>query len=74
MEIHSIDLPLWKLKKQMCDIGHRIWMRGYCGGNEGNHSIRISDDRVLCTPTNQSKGFLEPEDLCIVDMDGNQVE
>lgn len=74
MEVHSIDLPLWKLKKQMCDIGHRIWLRGYCGGNEGNHSIRISEDRVLCTPTNQSKGFLEPEDLCIVDMDGNQVE
>jgi len=74
MEIHSIDLPIWKLKKQMCDIGHRIWLRGYCGGNEGNHSIRISDDRVLCTPTNQSKGFLEPEDLCIVDMDGTQVE
>ncbi len=74
MEVHSIDLPLWKLKKQMCDIGHRIWLRGYCGGNEGNHSIRISEDRVLCTPTNQSKGFLEPEDLCIVDMEGNQVE
>jgi L-fuculose-phosphate aldolase len=74
MEVHSIDLPLWKLKKQVCDIGHRIWLRGYCGGNEGNHSVRISDDRVLCTPTNQSKGFLEPEDLCLVDMDGKQVD
>ena len=74
MELHSIDLPVWKLRKQMCDIGHRIWQRGYCAGNEGNHSLRISDERVLCTPTGLSKGFLEPEDLCIVDMDGTQVE
>lgn len=74
MESHTIDLPLWKLKRQMCDIGHRIWMRGYCGGNEGNHSIRISDNRVLCTPTNISKGFMEPDDLCVVDMEGNMTE
>jgi L-fuculose-phosphate aldolase len=69
-----MDQPLWQLKKLMCDIGHRIWMRAYCGGNEGNHSVRIADDRVLCTPTGISKGFMTPDDLCIVDMEGNQVE
>ncbi len=65
---------LWKLKKEMADIGHRIWQRGFCAGNEGNHSVRISDDRVLCTPTGISKGFLKPEDMCLVDMDGEMVE
>lgn len=69
-----MNTPLWQVKKEMCDIGHRIWQRGYCAGNEGNHSVRISEDRVVCTPTGISKGFLDPEDLCIVDMDGNQVE
>ncbi len=58
----------------MCEIGNRIWQRGYCAGNEGNHSVRIGENRVLCTPTGISKGFLEPADLCIVDMDGKQVE
>ena len=41
----------WKLKEQMCDIGRRIWIKGFCAGNEGNHSYRIGENRVLCTPT-----------------------
>lgn len=61
-------------KELMCDIGRRIWQKGFCAGNEGNHSIRISEDRVLCTPTMQSKGFLKPENICMVDMDGNHLE
>ncbi len=69
-----MNTPLWQLKKQMSEIGHRIWLKGFCAGNEGNHSVRISEDRVLCTPTGLSKGFLDPEEMCIVDMDGTQVE
>jgi L-fuculose-phosphate aldolase len=65
---------MWQLKKEMSEIGHRIWLKGFCAGNEGNHSVRISEDRVLCTPTGISKGFLDPDDMCIVDMDGKQVE
>src|SRR3954464_7947841 len=61
------------LKEQMCDIGRRIWQKGYCAGNEGNHSFRIGPDRVLCTPTGISKGFLKPDDICTVDMEGKQV-
>ena len=41
----------WKIKEQMCDIGRRIWIKGFCAGNEGNHSYRIGENRVLCTPT-----------------------
>lgn len=69
-----MDVPLWKIKTQMCDIGHRIWQRGYCAGNEGNHSVRIDKDRILCTPSGVSKGFLSPEDLCVTDLEGEQVE
>jgi L-fuculose-phosphate aldolase len=61
-------------KQLMCDIGRRIWQRGYCAGNEGNHSIRLGEDRVLCTPTGVSKGFLNPEMICLVDMDGQQID
>src|SRR4051812_49164527 len=66
-------VPEFKLKEQMCDIGRRIWAKGYCAGNEGNHSVRIAADRVLCTPTGISKGFLKPDDICTVDMEGKQV-
>jgi L-fuculose-phosphate aldolase len=63
----------WKLKEQMCDIGRRIWLKGFCAGNEGNHSYRIAENRVLCTPTGISKSALKPDDICTVDMEGKQV-
>lgn len=63
----------FKLKEQMCEIGRKIWLKGFCAGNEGNHSFRLSEDRVLCTPSLVSKGNLKPDDMCIVDMTGKQV-
>src|SRR5688500_16277601 len=66
-------IPEFKLKEQMCEIGRRIWLKGFCAGNEGNHSVRIGPDRVLCTPTGISKGNLKPDDICTVDMEGKQV-
>src|SRR5436305_6744535 len=63
----------WKLKEQMCDIGRRIWLKGFCAGNEGNHSYRIGENRILCTPTGISKGNLKPDDICTVDMEGKQI-
>jgi len=64
----------WQLRRELCDIGKRIWQRSYCAGNEGNHSARIGPDRVLCTPTGISKGFISPDEICVVDMEGTQVE
>jgi L-fuculose-phosphate aldolase len=63
----------FKLKEQMCDVGRRIWLKGFCAGNEGNHSYRIGPDRFLCTPTGISKGNLKPDDLCVVDGEGKQI-
>src|SRR5687768_2550863 len=63
----------FKLKEQMCEIGRKIWLKGFCAGNEGNHSYRLSDNKVLCTPSLISKGNLKPDDMCIVDMEGKQV-
>ena len=62
-----------ELKEQICDVGRRLWLRAYVDGNGGNLSIRLTQDVVLCTPTLVSKGFMKPEDLCLVDLDGNQL-
>ncbi len=61
-----------ELKNQLCDIGRRLWQRAYVDGNGRNMAIRVGDDLALCTPTLVSKGFMKPEDMCIVDLDGNQ--
>lgn len=66
-------MNLHQLKLEICDIGRRIYHKGFAAGNDGNISYRLSEKEVLCTPTMISKGFMKPEDLCIVDMDGNQI-
>ncbi len=64
---------LHKLKEEFCDIGRRIYNKGFAAGNDGNLSYRLSENEVLCTPTMVSKGFLKPSDLCTVDMEGKQL-
>jgi L-fuculose-phosphate aldolase len=62
-----------QIKLEICDIGRRIYNKGFAAGNDGNISYRLSENEVLCTPTFISKGFMKPEDLCIVDMSGKQL-
>ena len=61
------------LKLQICEVGRRLWQRAYVDGNGGNIAIRVGEDIALCTPTLVSKGFMKPEDLCLVDLDGKQL-
>lgn len=60
------------VKGLICDIGRRMWERGYVDGNSGNLTVRVGDNLVLCTPTLVSKGFMRPEHICLVDLEGNQ--
>lgn len=62
-----------QLKLEICDIGRRIYNKGFAAGNDGNISFRLGKNEVLCTPTMVSKGFLKPEDLCTCDMEGKQL-
>ena len=61
------------IKEEICDIGRRLYNRGFAAANDGNISCRFDDDRIVCTPTGMSKGFMKPDDLCIVDMEANQI-
>lgn len=64
----------YKIRKDICAIGKNIWTRQYCAGNEGNHSVKVEEDRYLVTPTGISKGFLEPEDICVTNAQGELIE
>ena len=64
----------FEIKKQICDIGKRIYDRGMVAANDGNISVKISDNEFLCTPTGVSKGFMTPEYICKVDADGNVIQ
>lgn len=74
-ELESLFASAWchELKLQLCDMGRRLWQRAYVDGNGGNMAIRVGEDLALCTPTLVSKGFMKPEDMCLVDFEGNQL-
>jgi L-fuculose-phosphate aldolase len=63
----------FKLKQEICEIGHKIYDKGFVAANDGNISYRISENQALCTPTLVSKGALKPDDICMVDMTGRQL-
>jgi L-fuculose-phosphate aldolase len=60
-------------KREICEIGDRLYKRGFAAANDGNITYRVSENGVLCTPTMHSKGFLKPSDICLVDMEGKQI-
>ena len=61
------------IKKEICAVGRKLWMRQFVDGNGGNISYRIGPNEVICTPTLVSKFDLTPEDLSLVDLEGNQI-
>src|SRR5262245_54294888 len=58
------------VRNEICEIGRRLYQRGLVSAYEGNISVRIGSDEVLCTPSQLCKGFLTPDDLCSVNMQG----
>jgi L-fuculose-phosphate aldolase len=63
----------YQLKQQICEIGRRLYNKGFAAANDGNISVRLNDKEILSTPTMVSKGFMKPEDICKVDYDGKQL-
>lgn len=64
---------LHQIKQDICDIGRRIYNRQFAAANDGNITVRVSENEVLCTPTLQCKGFLKPDDIALIDMTGKQL-
>ncbi len=64
----------FEIKKQICEIGKRIYDKGMVASNDGNISVKLNDNEFLCTPTGVSKGFMTPEYICKVDRDGKVIQ
>ncbi len=64
---------IFSLKKDICEVGKRVYNRGYVAANDGNISARLDDNRILCTPTGVSKGYLTDDMLAVCDLEGKQI-
>ena len=62
--------PEWEARQEMMRIGRLTYDRGYNVTIDGNMSVRLSADALLVTPSGRHNGFLHPEDLIVVDLDG----
>jgi L-fuculose-phosphate aldolase len=63
-----------ELRQDIVEVGRLVYQKGWVAANDGNISIRLDQDRVLCTPTGVSKGMMHPDDMIICDLQGRKLE
>jgi len=63
------------LRERLCKVGKTLYERGLVTGTVGNISARIEGvERILIKPSGLCMGFLKPQDLILVDLQGKQLE
>lgn len=60
-------------REEIVRVGRLMFDKGWIAANDGNITVRLDSGNVLATPRGVSKGMLKPEDLVVVDMDGNRI-
>lgn len=62
------------LRAEMVRIGRLMHAQEFVDGASGNLSVRLGPDRLLATPSGLAKGFIEPQQLIVVNMRGELLE
>ncbi len=68
-----LDVRLHSVGREICEIGRRMHAAGFVAANDGNISVRLSEKRIVVTPTAVSKGLMDPRMLVVVDPEGRLV-
>ena len=63
-----------EIKQAICEVGHRLYDHGFVAANDGNISVKVSENEYYCTPTGVSKGALTPDMIIKIDANGNKLE
>jgi L-fuculose-phosphate aldolase len=61
------------LREQIVRVGRLMYERELVVAADGNISARLDEAHVLCTPSGLCKGVMTPEQLIVVDMQGDKV-
>jgi len=62
-----------QIRAEIVEAGRRMYVRGFVASNDGNISARLDEGRLLTTPRSVSKGFMTPDMMVVVDMEGRKV-
>ena len=52
---------------------HLLYKNGLIAGFDGNFSVKLDNNSILITPSGLPKGFLESEDLIVIDLSGKKI-
>lgn len=63
-----------QIKNNICEIGRRMYTKGFVAGNDGNISVRTKNGEIWTTPTGVSKGYMEPDMLVKLSPEGDIIE
>jgi len=63
-----------EVRGQIVHAARLMHARGLIAGHDGNISVRVGANRLICTPSGVNKGFLEEKDLVLVDLDGQKLK
>jgi L-fuculose-phosphate aldolase len=62
-----------QLRADLVEAGRRLYARAYVASNDGNISARLDGHRLITTPKSVSKGFMTPDMMVVVDLEGKKV-
>ena len=60
-------------RRDIVRVCRRMYDKEYIAGGDGNVSARLSDGRLMITPSGLHKGDLQEQDLVITDAEGNRL-
>lgn len=61
-------------KNTIIEIGKRMYQKGFVAANDGNISCKVSEDTIWATPTGVSKGYMTPDMLVKMKLNGEILE
>lgn len=59
-----------QIKKQLVEICHKVHEKGFVAATDGNVSVRLEKNKILCTPTAIPKEQIKTSDLIVISLDG----
>ena len=66
-----MKLSEYELREKLVKVARKCFHYKLMAGTWGNLSVRVDHERVLVTPSGFEKAALKPEDLLLMDLDGN---
>ena len=66
-------MDLNELKEELCSLCRHFYTLGWVGGTGGGIAIR-HERGIVMAPSGVEKERIQPEDLFLVDVDGNVLE